>query len=976
MVQSWSGSISKAIVCGIVAITTDLGSTCQARSTDALLEGWQDPPIESRLRAFWWWLNGNVTKEAITRDLEVMKEKGFGGALIVDAGGSEQGGNRKVPPGPTFASPQWCDLFRHALAEANRLGLEMGLNIMSGWNIGGPMVGPEDAVKKLTWSQVQLKGPAKVKVVMPEPPIKDGFYRDLFVLAWPIRQDLPKDRKPIKNIEVKALRARPSFPGPDGWFLANSAPPTIQVLFDEEPSIPGEQDANTNDVVDISSGLGPDGTLTWDVPEGQWQVLRIGYTLADICRVSTHSDGWAGYALDVLDRDAFERYWQQVVQPLVQQAGPYAGTTLKYLHTDSWEIGVFNWTRTLIGEFRHRRGYDPVPYLPVIAGYIIDNREISNRFLFDFRKTLGELAVDNHYALFKQWAARGGMQIHPESGGPHFTPIDAQRTLGINDIPMSEFWARSPTHRRTEQVRFFVKQPASAAHTYGRRFVGAEGFTTIGPHWQETLWDNLKPSFDQALTEGLNLLFWHAWVCSPRQFGLPGIQYFAGTHLNPNVTWSDLSKPFFDYINRCQWMLQQGSFVADVLYYYGDHVPNYAQLRSSDPAQLGRGYDYDVITEEVLLDRVQVKDGLLSLPEGNRYRLLVLAPLRSISLPVLRKVRDLVLEGATVVGPEPMTANGLTDYPRCDAQVRAIAAPLWSGQTGKGRIFGDRTARQVLAADGVPPDFAYESNDPKADLQYIHRRYLGKEIYFIANRSGSTAAARLTLRSSGRPWLWDPVTGQHRPATSFQALPEGRTTLPVELPPYGSIFVVVDTNDTHSSPTTRDNNYRFVQWMDISDGPWKVTFDPYWGRPEPVILDRLTSWTEHPDPNIRYYSGKATYTKQIHIARDLIGRSIWLDLGLVRELALVRFNGKEIGVVWAPPFRLEITDAIKPGENLIEIDVVNFWANRVIGDAGLPASQRRTQTNITTLTSNSPLMPSGLFGPVCILEWLQHNESM
>lgn len=964
MGQNWSGYTDRHRIIAAITYWLLLALPCQA---DPLAEGWIDPPVQSRLRAFWWWLNGNVTRQAIADDLQQMKAKGFGGALIVDAGGADQAGNNKVPPGPTFGSAQWVDLFRYALDQAEDLGLEMGLNIVSGWNVGGPMVRPEDAVKKLTWSLKELTGPGKAQIRLPIPQIKDGFYKDLYVLAWRIRQELPADRRPIKNHQVKALISKPSFAGPDGWFLANSAPATIPILFDQWPAMPSEQDVNTADVLDISSCLGQDGSLSWDVPEGRWQVLRIGCTLADICRVSTHSDGWAGYALDVLDKGAFERYWDQVVRPLIKAAGRHAGRTLKYLHTDSWEIGVFNWTWMLPQQFYNRRGYSLVPYLPVIAGFIIEDRQLSNRFLHDFRKTLGELVIDNHYLPFKQWAAEYGMQIHPESGGPHFTPIDAQRTLGLNDVPISEFWAKSPTHRRTEQVRFFVKQPASAGHIYGHRLVAAEGLTTIGPHWQERLWDNLKPSFDQALTEGLNLLFWHAWVCSPKEFGLPGIQYFAGTHLNPNVTWWELSSPFFDYINRCQWMLQQGIFVADALYYYGDHVPNYAQLRSSDPAGVGAGYDYDVITEEAILTRLQVQDGRFILPDGTSYQVLVLPPLESISLAALRRIRELVIAGGTVIGPRPAYANGLSGYPQSDQEVRDIAGQLWSGNTGKGRVISGRNARQVLLDDGIGPDLSYTSPDPNTTVQYIHRRDRAWEIYFLANLRPEPVIIQARFRTKGQPWLWDPVTGQRRPATAFQACLEG-ISLPLHLDPYGSVFVVIDTQSQLASPTTSDNSYRFSYVMDLTAGPWTVRLDPYWGRPEPVVFDRLISWTEHPDPNIRYYSGKATYTKVVNLSSLARGRQLWLDLGSVCEIANVRLNGQDLGIVWTPPFRVCVDNAAREGSNLLEIELVNFWANRIIGDAGLPASQRRTRTNITALTGKTPLMPSGLLGPVVLLE--------
>ncbi|MBP8304601.1 MAG: glycoside hydrolase, partial [Phycisphaerae bacterium] len=697
-----------------------------AEGVPSLDAGWTHPPQEARLWAYWWWLNGNVDRAAITRDLEEMKAKGFGGALLCDAGGASQNGNGEVPAGPTFAGDAWRDLYRHCLSEAHRLGLEVSLNILSGWNVGGPMVQPADAVKKLVWSEAVVQGPGKVHVELPVPQAREGFYQDAFVAAYPLSPDLDPNRPKLKDWRVKALHEAIQFTGRNAWFLTNSAPDT-SLLVAPEQSVPGEEDTQASQVLDLSDRLGPDGILTWDAPAGRWQVLRFGCTLADKCRVSTHSQGWGGHALDVLDEGAFRRYWDAVVEPLIADAGPLAGKTLRYLHTDSWEIGVFNWTPALLREFRQRRGYDPLPWLPVLAGRIVDNRDLSNRFLHDYRKTLGDLAADRHYRPFSEWAARHGLGIHPESGGPHFTPIDAQRCLGMNTIPMSEFWANSATHRVDDVVRFFVKQPASAAHVYGRRIVAAEGPTTVGPHWQETLWDNLKPSFDYACCEGLNRLVWHAFVCSPQSMGIPGQQYFAGTHLNPLVTWWSRSEPFFAYINRCQWMLQQGLFVADVCYYYGDHVPNYTQLRASDPARIGPGYDYDVITEDALLNRLSCKDGQLVLPDGMGYRILVLAPHPAVSLPVLRKVAELVKAGATVLGTRPVEASGLTGYPGSDTEVQRLTEALW---TDAGIL--DRPALAVLQDRGIAPDFEYAGvAGPQTFIRALHRRDGDTDIYFV-----------------------------------------------------------------------------------------------------------------------------------------------------------------------------------------------------------------------------------------------------
>jgi hypothetical protein len=648
--------------------------SCVSLAADQLEQDWQNPPRDARLRAYWWWINGNVTREAITRDLEEMKAKGFGGALICDADGSSQDGNARAPHGPTFFSPPWRELYKHTLREADRLGLEMSLNIQSGWNLGGPMVKPDDAPKKLVWTETRVTGGTNLTLKLAQPKGRDGYYRDLFVLAFKRNPALPANRKSLQNQQQKALldALRP-FSAPD------SSP-----LFQEIPATPGEEDTRASDVVALTGKMAADGTLNWNAPAGEWQVLRLGCTLNDHCRVSTCSQGWDGYALDPFDAGAFTRYWKAVVDPLIRDAGPLAGRTLKYLHTDSWEVEVANWTPTLREEFRKRRGYDLLPWLPVIAGKIVNSREESNLFLNDFRRTMGDLAIDNHYRLFRKWAHQHGLLIHPESGGPHAVPIDAQQCLGFNDAPMSEFWAWSWRHRVGDGNRFFVKQPASAAHVYGRKLVLAEGFTTIGPHWQETLWDNLKPAFDFACTEGLNLLVWHAFVCSPMSEGIPGQQYFAGTHLNPNVTWWEQSSPFFAYINRCQAMLQQGLPVADVAFFYGSHVPNFTQLRSSDPAKVGAGYDYDVLTEEAILTRLRAKEGRLVLPDGVSYRLLVLPDRDIISLPVLRKLRSLVRDGATILGPKPARAISLQGFPRTDDEVKALADELWGGQNRKG----------------------------------------------------------------------------------------------------------------------------------------------------------------------------------------------------------------------------------------------------------------------------------------------------
>ena len=437
-----------------------VGVVNAAEDSKSLEEGFVSPPQSAGIRCFWWWLNGNVTKEAISRDLEEMKAKGFGGALVFDAGGANQWGNKQVPAGPTFATRQWRELFKHAVREADRLGLELSLSIQSGWNLGGPNVNPETAAKVLTWSETQIEGPVSLVRELSGPQKRNGFYRDIAVLAFPLRQLDHIQRKPIRHLQEKAASREIGMSAPDCRFL-----------LEDFPAVAGEEDTRVEDILDITDKMTPDGILIWQVPSGKWVVLRFGYTLSD-AHVSTYSANWQGLVIDYMDTDALKAYWNDVVQTLLKDVGPLAGKRLKYLHTDSWECGGANWTRQFRFEFKKRRGYDPIRYLPVIAGKIVESRDASNRFLADFRKTIGDCVAENHYQVFAELAHQQNLGIHPESGGPHAGPFDALKCLGRNDIAMGEFWVPSPHRPRPEQ-RFFVKQSSSAAHIYGKKLVGA-----------------------------------------------------------------------------------------------------------------------------------------------------------------------------------------------------------------------------------------------------------------------------------------------------------------------------------------------------------------------------------------------------------------------------------------------------------------------------------------------------------------------
>jgi hypothetical protein len=406
-------------------------------------------------------------------------------------------------------------------------------------------------------------------------------------------------------------------------------------------------------------------------------------------------------------------------------------------------------------------------------------------------------------------------------------------------------------------------------------------------------------------------------------------------------------------------------------------VPNFAQLKSSDPVKLLPGYDYDVISAEALNTRVQVQDARLVLPDGMSYRVLVLPDRQVISLPVLRKLKALVAAGATIIGPKPTTASGLQDFPQSDAEVAQLAAEVWGDcdgdqvrehSLGKGRVIWGKTAREVLQADGVPPDCEIREAPDDAQIDYIHRRTEGTEIYFVANRADRPEEVRCAFRVTDKaPELWNAVTGEHRLAAAYEQ--QGPvTTIPLSFAPCGSWFVVFREPAGKHPATASSNSIPVAPCQEIG-GPWTVKFDPKWGGPAEAVFADLVSWTTRTESGIKYYSGTATYHKTFEVAATRIasGRRLWLDLGDVRQLAEVRLNGRQLGIVWAPPFRVNITAAVQPGTNRLEVDIVNFWPNRIIGDHSLPAEQRFTRTNVRKLTKDTPLMDSGLLGPVRLL---------
>jgi hypothetical protein len=949
-------------------------------AADRLEQDFRQPPATYQPWAYWWWLDGAASREGITADFTAMKQQGISTVLLFDAGV----GGTNAPKGKVFMSDGWRDLFRHTLREADRLKIDVGVNLCSGWNAGGTWVTPEQAAKKLVWSRATVEGPGEKVLNLSTPPGATNFYRDIAVLALPLRDEGDNQ---INDLDLKAGRKYAS---------SKSCRQLADALAVEaNPTVPANAVCPLDQVQVLTGRLGSDGLLTWQVPAGRWLLLRFGYTLLG-SRTKCTSPGAEGYEIDFFDRQAFDDHFAHTGKPLLEDARRVKARSLKYFHVDSYESGNPSWSPRFGDEFRARRGYDLLRWMPVLTGQIIESPEASHRFLWDIRRTIADLYAANYYGRLAQLSHQAGIAIHPESSGPFYHHIDALQCAGVNDIPMTEFWKRVPESKAqaawlSGQEAFcdLVKQAASAAHIYGRPVCQAEAFTSMGPNWEEDP-SMLKDIGDRAFCAGLTRNVLCFYVHQPDVKAFPGYQWeAAGTHFDNHITWWNMSHAWLRYLSRCQLLLRQGKFVADFLYFYGEDVPNFVAARSHMNPPLPPGFDCDTINAEALLGRLSVNGCRLQLPDGMSYKYLILPPRNCpvMSPAVCRKIEELVGAGATVIGTAPQRAPGLSNWPQCDAQVQAVAAKLWGSQpgpagerrVGKGRVIWGRTPSDIVAADGLAADVEFRDLQPATipprfdgvtiPLDWIHRRAGNTDIYFIANLSTMDVSVRAAFRAEGRwPELWDAVTG--RICLLPECLPEaGRTVVPLKFLARQSCFVVFREGSSARGKGAVSAAPETEVVKELT-GTWEVSFDPDWVAPAKVVFDQLADWTKRPEEGIRFYSGTATYRKHFEISApeaQKLQAAAFLDLGVVKNLARVRLNHHDLGVVWTSPWRVDIRGAMRTGSNDLEIEVVNLWPNRLIGDARPPKEQRRTVTNVEKFKKpGAVLLESGLLGPVTV----------
>ena len=1359
----------------------------------ALEDGFKHPPDSARPWVYWFPLDGNISSNGITLDLEAMKRAGIGGVLYME---TDQG----APRGPAgFGLPLWRNLFKHICAEANRLGIEVNMNNDAGWcGSGGPWITPELSMQRLVWTETNVTGPVLFEGALQKPKAVKDYYGDIAVFAFPT----PPTRYTIPHLRGKSSDTREDSP-----------------LRASYPALTADALVVRDRIVNLTGKLDATGRLTWDAPAGSWTVLRLGHTTTGKDNHPAPIDG-RGLECDKLSKEAAEAMFAGLMGKLIEDSKPLVGEgkTLVSTHIDSWEVGSQNWTPKFREEFQRLRGYDPLPLLPIMAGHVVDSLEVSERFLWDVRMTVNDLIMENYAGHFREMAHRHGMRLSIEAYDG--SPTDDLTYGGRADEPMAEFWSWGKFG-----AAYSCTEMASSAHVYGRRILGAEAFTaTDAEKWQGHP-ANVKDLGDWAFCEGINRFVFHRYALQPWTDTRPGMSMGPwGLHYERTQTWWEQSKAWHEYLARCQFLLQQGLFVADLCFL----APEMAPQRFKSPVKSGYdrpGYNFDGCPPEVVLTRMKVKDGRLVLPDGMSYRVLVLPRVETMTPQLLKKIKELVADGATVVGAPPTKSPSLSGYPKCDDEIQTLAQELWGKSAaspagpgtqevirklGKGRIIwggeiapvknadmaaenplapakwiwrqegnpaaaappGKRYFRRVLelgpearvqgarlaitadntfqcwvngrpagsgedfkrvfdlnvasllkpginiiaieavnttalpnpagliaaltikcrdgrrmevhtdaeweaateakgrwttdpsakegwtaamelgalgmepwgdlesalastdpipdinvlcrflAKQGVPPDFASHTKNAPDSLRYTHHVLGDTEFYFVANKNPQSEEAVCSFRVTGKqPELWWPDTGKiERVAVYDEA--QGCTRVPVRFEPSGSVFVVFReksapardrivavSRDGKTAITTAwkapsrldddknaaiTNTFTFAVWVNPAadtllpreanggvvglasprndalfpppghevypedgqagcglavgrngvcvvehgseyfapvlvfatpitnlthvavvyhegrpslylngrlahqglkgtltvhsgvgvphsrqvapfqgevggfeqfpralsesqiarlmksmpkptgrtqgdaialtraatgeflaeatqpgtyvlkasigqsrefkvdsipapvtvSGPWEVRFAAGWGAPERITLDKLVSWSEHPEAGVKYFSGAGTYRTafqwNLPTATANLQPAIYLDLGKVAVMAEVKLNGKDLGILWKPPFRLEVTDTLKPGENTLEVKVVNLWINRQIGDEFLPEDCDRngdgtlkawpkwleegksSPTGRFTFTSwklwkkSDPLQESGLLGPVTL----------
>lgn len=907
----------------------------------------------------WQWMNGCVTKEGITYDLEAFKRVGIKNVQQFLVGGIEADIN---DPEVTILGDKWNELMRFSLDECQRLGMDFGTHNCPGWSSSGaPGLKVEESMQKLVWAKTSLSGndSKTTPITRAEIDAKWNYYKDICLIAIPKNEAvLTKDK-----------------------------------------------------ILIITDGLDHSDLLKKALPQGEWVVLRFGHTAIGKMNLTAPVSG-QGLEVDKLSKKALDSFWKLYPAKLLELAGEHAGKTFKRFEIDSYEAKNQDWTPEMTNEFMNRRGYALYPWLAVLAGYTIESDDLTSRFKYDWQRTINELFADNYYGYLNELIHKvPGLEFLVEPYGTGSKNFDDLAIRDIGDIVMCEFWTKPSTWGWES-----ILPVSSNAHVNGKKYVAAEAFTGQPQYAFQTDLAALKISGDQAFSEGVNLFVLHASAHQPWPQVKPGMTMgWWGTQFGPSQTWwNHGATEWVQYVTRCQTLLQKGLFVGDLCY---------LQLKTQKKTSIPLGYKGDICNEKELLTRFSVKENKLVLPDGMSYSILVLPSKCKIEPELARKIEKLVSDGAIVVGSGFIGSPGLNNYGMLNDEVRAISKRLFGEfgandaisknvrNVGKGKVYCSHTVQEVLELESITKDVDVLNSEN--EIAWIHRKDGNEHYYFISNPSAKKVSTQISFRVSDmQPEIWNPING-HIDAAPEWKVNKTQTMVNLDLEANGSCFVVFSNqisdmsvnnlNALQNTKVLKNNKKNKRDSIQLNDD-WFVSFQENMGAPSSAHFDKILSWHLHQDKGIKFFSGTAKYKKSVKLNSKQIksNKRIFIDLGDVKNVATIIVNKKEVAVIWHPPFTADITDYCISGENTLEVVVTNLWPNRIIGDKMYPEdciwgdvrsfspnqvigrnlqivpdwvknkTERPSKNRITFCTvdffnKDTPLLPSGLIGPVQLL---------
>lgn len=1042
--------------------------------------GFVTPPSSVQTGTYWYWIEGNISKEGVEKDLEAMKAAGINRAFVANIGGAGTGdpnSQYKVE----FMSDEWWNITRAALKKATELGIDIGMFNSPGWSqSGGPWIKAGQTMRYLNSSRTVVKGPGRVTVKLPQP--ADEF-QDVKVVAFPN----PTPAGTVLTTANASITAVPSMGdltaltdgdnstdvrfatngeyiieiNPQDWFTARSivvrpAPASIntdvelqamdadgryqtvsrfninrtrdwkkvgfdpyadvamsfdpvksdsyrvvfrsvgagagiaelalssvprverykekslaklfqsevpawdEYLWREQPQADDRSMAvQPGQVIDLSDKMTADGTLTWDVPEGEWTVLRTGMTPTGVVNEPACPDA-TGYEVDKLSRKHAEEHFDAYIGEILRRIPADERKSFKLLVQDSYEVGGQNFTDDMIPVFKERYGYDPVPYLPVLSGVVVGSQHDSDAFLWDLRRLVADKISYDYVGGSREVAHKYGLTTWLENYGHWGFPGEFLQYGGQADEVGGEFWADPPLGDIENRLA------TSCAHIYGKKLTSSETSTSAGPSFVRTP-SSLKQRMDRFFTYGVNNTVLHLYISQPSEDRLPGSNAWFGTEFNRNNTWFKHMDLYTQYIKRCNYMMRQGWYQADVAYFIGEDAPRMVGIMEP---WIPAGYQYEHMNAEVIMRDMTVKDGMLTLPHGVQFKVLVLPRrLKTMRPELLEKIERLILDGAIVMGPAPERSPSLQNQPEADHRVKEMAARIWGDvdgvnvkqrRYGKGMICDGLDFETLFAQLGYVPDCKVPDG---MNVYQGHQKDGDTDIYILSNQDNRVLTMDVAFRVTGKqPELWDPVTGVIRKLPAFRQ-EEKTTVVPMKLEKNECVFVVFREKGEPSA-TTLEANYPAPLRTQEATGEWNVTFESAFKTPSPVRMATLDNLSDNANDSIRYFSGTATYTTSVNLDRTGRGEHMFMTFDNVGTMAKVYINGKYAGGVWTAPYRLDVTDFVKNGRNDVKVEVVNTWVNRIVGDMNLPESERETYLFVNHLNAKTPLPPSGIIGKV------------